>query len=174
MQPKHDIIVIGASLGGITALQSLLSWLPRSLPASVFVTVHRSPEPMNGGDILPLVLTVRSDLQAEVPVDGQHIEPGRLYVAPRDAHLVLERGIIRLEASPRESRARARPSIDVLFRSAASVYGKRVVGVVLTGLLDDGMAGLWQIQRRGGITIVQARRKPLIRPCQRVLCVTFQ
>lgn len=152
---KHDIIVIGASAGGVSTLQSLLSMLPKGLPASVFIVQHRPSELEAGNDVLPSILSLRSALWAEVPSDGQRIEPGQVYIAPRGAHLVVEQNFVRVETSPRESRARARPSIDVLFRSAAQAYGKRVVGVVLTGALDDGTAGLWYVGKHGGVTIVQ-------------------
>lgn len=153
--PKHDIIVIGGSSGGIPALQSLLSWLPRRFPAAIFVVLHRSSETLHEEDVLPNVLTQRSDMRAELARDGQPIQAGHLYIAPRNIHLLVDDGVVRLESSPKETRARARPSIDVLFRSASVAYGKRVVAVLLSGLLDDGMAGLWQVRKRGGLTIVQ-------------------
>ncbi len=149
------MIVIGGSAGGVAALQSLLQGIPPSIPATIFVVLHRAHEIVKDDDLLPQVLTQRSRLPAHTATDGQAIERGHVYVAPRDAHMVVERGFIRVEKSPRESRASARPSVDVLFRSAALAYGRRVIGIMLTGMLDDGMAGLWQIRKCGGITMVQ-------------------
>ena len=158
MFAARDIVVIGASAGGVPALQSLLSALPRDFPAAVFIVLHRSPDLLVGDpdeDILPRVLTQWARLPAQVATDGKRIVPGHIYVAPRALHLLLDRGVMRLENSPPEARSRSRPSIDVLFRSATQSYGRRVVGVLLTGSLDDGVAGLWQIRRRGGLAVVQ-------------------
>lgn len=146
----HDIVVIGASAGGIEALIRLLGALPRRLDAAVFITIHRRER---GRDVLAQSLSRHSKLPLHTPVDGERIRRGVGYVCPDDAHLVVERGRVRNEQSPREYLHR--PSIDALFRSAAQAYGRRVVGVVLSGLLADGSAGLWQIKKRGGIAIVQ-------------------
>lgn len=146
----RDIVVIGASAGGIEALISLLGSLPHGLGAAVFITVHRR---QGRRDSLAQTLRPHSKLPLHTPLDGERFRRGVCYVCAPDAHLVVERGRVRSEPSPREYLHR--PSIDALFRSAALAYGRRVVGVVLSGLLTDGTAGLWQIKKRGGIAIVQ-------------------
>src|SRR5215470_9643477 len=146
----RDIIVIGASAGGVPTIRRLLSGLPSDFKAVVFVTLHRSPHEQVH-DFLALAL--KSPLRSRPAVDGQRFMHGEIYVAPADTHMLVERGVIRLERGPKENRAR--PSIDALFRSAATAYGRRVVGVVLSGLLGDGSAGLWQIRKHGGIAIAQ-------------------
>jgi two-component system chemotaxis response regulator CheB len=155
---KKDIVVIGASAGGMEALQKLVSRFPAGLQASVFIVWHLSP---GAKTILPSVLSKAGPLPAAQPEDGDRIEPGRIYVAPNDHHMLLERGYIRVARGPKENRFR--PAIDPLFRSAAYIYGPRVVGVVMTGALDDGTAGLWTIKLRGGTAIVQDPAEALIR-----------
>jgi len=146
----HDIIVIGASSGGIESLMEIVSELPRDLPASVFVVVHVSP---SGTTKLPEILTRAGSLPAAHPTDNEPIRPGRIYVAPADLHLLLRNGKIRLVRGPKENNAR--PAIDATFRTAARSYGPRVIGVVLSGSLDDGTAGLAAIKERGGLALVQ-------------------
>jgi two-component system chemotaxis response regulator CheB len=153
-----DIVVIGASAGGMDALQKLVAPLPRELPASLFIVWHLSP---GARSILPAILSKAGKLPATMPADGDRIERGRIYVAPNDHHMLLENGYIRVARGPKENRFR--PAIDPLFRSAAYVYGTRVIGVVLTGGLDDGTAGLWTIKVRGGTTVVQDPAEALIR-----------
>jgi two-component system, chemotaxis family, protein-glutamate methylesterase/glutaminase len=148
--PGHDIIVIGTSAGGVEALSRLVSGLSPNLPASLFVVMHM---PAHAPSALPQILARAAALPAEHPTDGEDIAPGRIYVAPPGAHLLLEEGHMRLVAGPRENRHR--PAIDPLFRSAALAYGPRVVGVVLTGALNDGTAGLLAIKRQGGVAVVQ-------------------
>ncbi len=155
---RKDIVVVGASAGGMEALQKLVSRLPARLPASVFVVWHLSPGLKS---ILPSVLNKSGPLPAAHPQDGDRIEPGRIYVAPNDHHMLLEKGYIRVTKGPKENRFR--PAVDPLFRSAAYVYGPRTIGVVLTGALDDGTAGLWTIKLRGGTAIVQEPEDALIR-----------
>jgi two-component system, chemotaxis family, protein-glutamate methylesterase/glutaminase len=150
LMANKDIIVVGASAGGIEALQKLAAGLPRELPAAVFVVWHLSPGVKSA---LPEVLSRAGPLPAANPQDGDAIENGRIYVAPADHHLLLERGYVRVARGPKENRFR--PAVDPLFRSAAYVYGPRVVGVVLSGALDDGTAGLWTIKLRGGTAVVQ-------------------
>lgn len=147
----HDIIVIGASAGGVDAIKSLVSTLPRDLPAAVFVVIHISAESPN---LLPSILERAGELPAVSPADGDPIEPGRIYVAVPDHHLLLEPEHIRVVRGPKENRHR--PAVDPLFRSAAWAFGPRVIGVVLTGMLDDGTAGLWAVKTCGGIAVVQA------------------
>jgi two-component system chemotaxis response regulator CheB len=146
----RDIIVLGASAGGFTALQRLVAGLPPDLPASLFIVWHMAPD-MTG--LLPQMLNRANTLPAANALDGEPIERGRVYVAPPDHHLLLERGRVRVTRGPKEHRFR--PAVDPLFRSAAVSYGRRVIGVVLTGALDDGAAGLWTIKQHGGTAIVQ-------------------
>ncbi len=146
----RDIVVIGASAGGVEALRSLVHDLPPKLAAAIFVVVHF---PANYSSILPEILTRSGPLPARHARDGERIEPGRIYVAPPDHHLLLHRGCMRLSHGPHENAHR--PAVDPLFRTAARAYGPRVIGVVLTGNLDDGTAGLGDIKERGGAAIVQ-------------------
>ena len=146
----RDIIAIGASAGGVEVLKELVANLPPDLPAAIFVVLHISP---NGPSLLPNILTRNSSWRAIHPKDGDRIEYGRIYVAPPDCHLLIKRGHISLAHGPKENRHR--PAIDPLFRTAARAYGRRVVGVVLSGNLDDGTAGLMAIKQQGGIAIAQ-------------------
>jgi two-component system, chemotaxis family, protein-glutamate methylesterase/glutaminase len=148
--PQHDIIVIGASAGGVEAMQRLVHALPGNLPAAVFVVLHISPRVRS---YLPEILTRAGKLPALSAEDNMPIESGRVYIASPDHHLIIERDHVHASLGPREQHRR--PSINVTFRSAALAYGERVIGVVLTGELDDGTFGLWEIKRRGGITMVQ-------------------
>jgi two-component system chemotaxis response regulator CheB len=147
---RKDIVVIGASAGGMDALEHLVSGLPAGLPAAVFVVWHLSPGIKS---VLPSVLSRAGPLPASNPEDGDPIVPGRIYVAPADHHMLVERGYVRVTRGPKENRFR--PAVDPLFRSAAYIYGPRVIGVVLSGALDDGTAGLWTVKLRGGTAIVQ-------------------
>ncbi len=146
----RDMVVIGASAGGIKALQQLVRALPAALPATIFVTVHF---PEQASSALPRILARAGALSATHAVDGEMIERARIYVAPPDSHLVLSPEGIRLEHGPREHGNR--PAIDPMFRSAALAFGRRVIGVVLTGTLDDGTSGLAEIKRNGGLAVVQ-------------------
>lgn len=147
---SKDIIVIGGSAGSIQVLSELAASLPKNLPASVFVVVHIAPE---AHSLLPEILTTAGPLPASHAQDGQSIERGHIYVAPPDHHLLLEDGVMRTVRGPKENRHR--PAVDPLFRSAAVQYGPRVAGVILSGALDDGSAGLLEIKRRGGAAVVQ-------------------
>jgi two-component system chemotaxis response regulator CheB len=147
---KKDIVVIGASAGGMEALQTLARGLPRDLPASIFVVWHLPPGIRS---MLPMLLSSASALHAAHPRDGDAIEHGRIYVAPSDHHMLLEHGYVRITKGPKENRFR--PAIDPMFRSAAYAYGARAIGVVLSGALDDGTSGLWTLKLRGGTAIVQ-------------------
>lgn len=142
--------MIGASAGGVEAIAALVEALPRDLAAAVFVVVHFPP---HATSVLPRILTLRGGMSAVHPEDGDPIELGCVYVAPPDRHLLVERGHVRLVRGPRENAAR--PAVDPLFRSAARAYGPRVIGVVLTGNLDDGTSGLLAIKSAGGMAVVQ-------------------
>jgi two-component system, chemotaxis family, protein-glutamate methylesterase/glutaminase len=148
--PARDIIAIGGSAGGTDAIRKIVAGFPADLPAAVFVTIHVTNR-SNG--ILPAVITSSGPLLAVHPQDGEPIQNGRIYVAPPDQHLLIREGHVHLGHGPRENLQR--PCINVMFRSAASSYGERVTGVLLSGLLDDGAAGLWEIQQHNGATVVQ-------------------
>jgi two-component system chemotaxis response regulator CheB len=146
----HDIIAVGASAGGVEPLTRLVGDLPGDLAASVFVVLHMSA---HGNTALPRILARRAELAVDAAVDGAKIEPGRVYVAVPDRHLLLEPGVVRVVAGPKENGHR--PSIDGLFRTAAAAYGPRVVGVILSGTRDDGTVGLRTIRRQGGRGVIQ-------------------
>ncbi len=146
----HDIIVIGASAGGLDALRTLVRDLPAGLPAAVFVVMHTAPQ---SPGLLDTILNSKSALPCMYPPNGEPIELGRVYIAPPDYHLLVEQGLIRVVRGPQENLHR--PAIDPLFRSAARYYGPRVIGVILSGMLDDGVYGLLVIKQRGGLAVVQ-------------------
>lgn len=146
----HDIVVLGASSGGVEALSRVVRRLPVNLDAAVFVVLHISP---SRSSVLATILARETALATVQAADGEPIRRGHIYVCVPDRHLVLRPGHMSLTAGPTENRVR--PSVDVLFRSAAVAYPGRTIGVVLTGNLDDGAAGLAAIKRCGGIAIVQ-------------------
>ena len=149
--PGADIVVIGASAGGLEALRILVSGLPKDLQAAIFVVVHVSPA---GPGLLPEILARAGPLPVAYGADEQRFEPGHIYVAPLDHHMLIEApDRIRISRGPKENGFR--PAIDPLFRSAALAFSPRVAGVILSGNLDDGTVGLAAIKRRGGIAIVQ-------------------
>ncbi len=150
--PKQDIIVIGASGGGVEALQVVAAGLPEDLQAAVFVVLHIG-KGIDGKSVLPEILMRAGPLPAKHPADGEQIRQGHIYIAPPDYHMLVRCEHAHLVLGPKENRAR--PAINPLFRSAAATYGARVTGVILTGSLDDGVAGLAEIKRRGGVAIVQ-------------------
>ncbi|MBV9083409.1 MAG: chemotaxis protein CheB [Acidobacteriaceae bacterium] len=150
MASIRDVIVMGASAGGVEPLQHVAREMPQDLPAALFVVMHVPPRTKS---FLPEILNRAGGLKAVHPRDGDPIRRGCIYVAPPDHHLVIEHEHVHLTCGPKEQHHR--PCINVTFRSAASAYGERVAGVLLSGELDDGTAGLWEIQRRGGVTIVQ-------------------
>jgi two-component system, chemotaxis family, protein-glutamate methylesterase/glutaminase len=148
---KRDIIVVGASAGGVEALLKFVKVLPENLDASIFIVLHTSPYSPSS---LPQVLSRAGALKAKHPRDGEEIKKGLIYIAPPDHHLMLAKdNCIAVRKGPKENRFR--PSIDALFRSAALIYGTRVIGIILSGLLDDGTSGMWNIKRCGGVAIVQ-------------------
>lgn len=148
--PQRDMIVIGGSAGSFEPLKSILSSLPASLPASVLVVVHMMAD-------FPSLLEEHLGRDSRLPVsqatDEEPIRRGHIYLARPNYHLTVESGRMRVLRGPRENRHR--PAIDPLFRTAARVYGPRVIGVILSGNHDDGSMGLYAIKQRGGIAIVQ-------------------
>ena len=153
----HDIIVVGASAGGVDALPKLIGSLPKDLPAAVFVVLHVAAQ---GPGLLPEIIQRTATLSVAHGRDGEKIRRGHVYVAPPDHHLQVEHARVLLSRGPRENLHR--PSIDTLFRTAAESYGSRVAGVVLTGNLDDGTAGLHSVKKHGGIAIVQDPKDALV------------
>jgi two-component system chemotaxis response regulator CheB len=148
--PHHDIVVIGASAGGVELLLELVPELPASLPASLFVVIHTPP---GHASQMPELLTARGPLQAVHPLHGDPIAPGRIYLAPPDSHLLVRSGIVEVVRGPLENGHR--PAIDPLFRTASWSYGPRVIGVILSGHQDCGTAGMMSVKARGGIAVVQ-------------------
>jgi two-component system, chemotaxis family, protein-glutamate methylesterase/glutaminase len=146
----HDIVVIGASAGGVETLERLFRALPADLPAAIFVVVHL---PRHYPSHLAEILSRSGPLPAETAIDNTLFQKGRVYVAPPDYHVLLEPNRMRVVHGPMENRHR--PAIDPLFRSAAWALGPRVTAVVLSGTLDDGAAGLWAVKSTGGTTVVQ-------------------
>ena len=146
----NHVIVIGTSAGGIEALRTIASGLSPAVEAPILVVAHLSP---HAPSVLAQVIARAGPLPALTARDRVRLEPAHIYVAPPDCHLLVEPGIARVTKGPKENRFR--PAIDPLFRSAAQVYGPAAIGVVLTGSLDDGTAGLWAIKQLGGTAIVQ-------------------
>src|SRR4051794_4429813 len=146
---KHDVVVVGASAGGVEAVSRFVAELPREIRASIFVVLHIS----RGKSMLPEILTRAGRLPAAHPTDREPLQYGRIYVAPPDHHMIVQDGSVRVVHTASENGLR--PAVDPLFRSAARAYGSRVIGVVLTGALDDGTAGVAAIKEAGGVTIAQ-------------------
>jgi two-component system, chemotaxis family, protein-glutamate methylesterase/glutaminase len=144
------VIVVAASAGGFQPLRALISGLPTSLPAAVLVVLH---VPASGGGSLPGILDRAGPLPAAAAVDGEPIQPGRVYVAPPDRHLLVIKDTVRISRGPRQNGVR--PAADPLFRSAALYAGPRVTAVVLSGALDDGALGCATVERLGGRVVVQ-------------------
>lgn len=148
--PERDIIVIGGSAGSVEALCDVVTLLPERLAAAIFVVIHFPP---TAESRLPQMLGRRGWLPVKHAVTGDHIQPGRILVAPPDHHMMLREDQVELSRGPRVNSAR--PAIDPLFYSAAEAFGPRVCGVVLSGSLDDGSNGLQAVAERGGVAIVQ-------------------
>jgi two-component system chemotaxis response regulator CheB len=146
----RDLIVIGASAGGVEALHTLVRTVPPDLPAAVFVVIHTAAD---APGLLAKLLDRASQLPVAYGVHGEPIRHSRVYVAPPNQHLLISDGAVVLSRGPRENRSR--PAVDPLFRSAAKAYGNRVIGVVLSGYLDDGARGLLVIKKLGGLAVVQ-------------------
>jgi two-component system chemotaxis response regulator CheB len=144
------IVVIGTSAGGIEALRTLVAALPADFPAAIGIVLHMAPQ---SPDLLHEILDRAGPLPVHQPRNNERILAGHVYVAPPDCHLLIEPGVLRVTKGPKENRFR--PAVDPLFRSAAQIFGPAAIGVVLTGNLDDGTAGLWTIKQLGGVAIVQ-------------------
>lgn len=148
---RRAVIAIGGSAGSIAVIRQICHALPQDLPAAVLVAVHVGPR---SPDILAGILDGAGPFPATTAIDGERIESGRVYVAPADRHLIIADETLRLGRGPRENMAR--PAIDPLFRSAGTSAGPRAIGVLLSGLLNDGASGLADLKRCGGVTIVQS------------------
>ncbi len=149
MDSPKMVIVIGTSAGGLTALQTITSSLSRDLPAAICIVQHVGQH----RNYLPTLLSKSAVLPVRQAIDGERLLAGHIYVAPPDRHMLVSPGHLHLTRGPKENFAR--PAIDPLFRSAAEAYGDRVVGVILTGNLNDGTAGLYEVKRRGGVAVAQ-------------------
>jgi two-component system chemotaxis response regulator CheB len=148
---RREIIAIGGSAGSIEVIQQICRALPEDLQASVLIAVHVGAV---GRNLLAGILDSGGPLPASTAIDGEPIEDGRIYVAPADHHLVIDGRFVRLGRGPRENMAR--PAIDPLFRSAGISAGPRAIGVLLSGMLNDGASGLADLKRCGGVTVVQS------------------
>src|SRR5215510_3445387 len=144
------VVVIGASSGGIEALKKIVADLPTAFHSPICVVLHTSA---SSPGVLHDILNRETDLQAVQAKNNQALGAGRIYVAPPDCHLLVEPGRVRVTKGPKENRFR--PAIDPLFRSAAQVYGPGAIGVVVSGGLDDGTAGMHSIKQLGGATVIQ-------------------
>lgn len=146
---RPDIVVLGASAGGVEVISRIVAGLPREMRAAVLVVLHVS----RGRSYLPEILSRLGTMPAVHPDDGERLRYGHIYVAPPDHHLTVEGDIVRVTQGPAENGVR--PAVDPLFRSAAQAFGPRVIAVVCSGSLDDGTAGLTAVKAAGGISIVQ-------------------
>jgi two-component system chemotaxis response regulator CheB len=149
-QVRRDIVVVGASAGGVETLPRFFEGFEPEIGAAFFVVLHVSP---NVHSYMPTLLGRAGRLPAQHAEDGQAIESGKIYIAPPDHHVLIEDNVMRLSHGPKENRHR--PAIDPLFRTAAQSHNSRVIGVILTGTLDDGTMGLKSVKDAGGLTIVQ-------------------
>lgn len=150
MNPGRDLILVGASAGGLEPLQLMLAGLPPDLPACVLIVLHTSP---HGGGRLVEVLRRQARLPVQYAREGEAIRPGHVFVAPPDFHLMVDEGVLRLSREATEHFTR--PAVDPLFRTAAAAYRNWVIGVVLSGAGSDGTLGLVAVKRRGGVAVVQ-------------------
>jgi two-component system chemotaxis response regulator CheB len=148
--PKRDIIVIGGSAGSFDALKEILQSLSPDFPAALFVVIHLAPR---NRSYLAEILQHSTSMEVVQASQDAPIRHGTVYITPPDRHLIIGPEQIQLSRGPKEGLQR--PSINVAFRSAAASYGKRLIGILLSGMLDDGAAGIWEIGKLGGVTIVQ-------------------
>ena len=149
---RRDMVVIGGSVGSLKPLAILLREMPVALRAALFVVMHDATSIWNTSDLIQ-VLQRETQMSVVSACDQERPEAGMVYLCPGDYHLTIDDGLMRLDRAPKEHHTR--PSIDVLFRSSARAYGRRVIGVLLSRSLLDGVAGLWQIKERGGAVLVQ-------------------
>jgi two-component system chemotaxis response regulator CheB len=147
---NRDVIVIGASAGGLTALKRILPIFPPVFPAGILIVLHTPPQSLG---MLDRILSGVGDLEVSYAKDGEPFQRGRIYIAPADHHLLIEEDRLLVVHGPKENRNR--PAIDPLFRSVAAAYGPRVIGLILSGCLNDGTSGLHAVKRCGGMAIVQ-------------------
>jgi two-component system chemotaxis response regulator CheB len=154
---EHDIIIIGVSTGALGAVPRLIHHLPPNLGAAILITAPAAPHVPH---LLTAILNKVSALPAVQAAEGEPIEQGHIYVAPPDHHLEVREGRIHLDHGPREKGHR--PAIDALFRSAAAAFGSRVVGLLLSGSLEDGLAGLNAVKQHGGVSILQDPAEALV------------
>ncbi|MDV3000054.1 MAG: Protein-glutamate methylesterase/protein-glutamine glutaminase [Chroococcopsis gigantea SAG 12.99] len=155
-KPLSSIVVVGASAGGVETLKEFIATLPDDVPFAIAIVLHIRAD---SSSQLPRILNRYGKLKAIHPRSGELIQPGTIYIAPPDHHLVIREPRLYLTRGPKENNCR--PSIDVLFRTAAYSYGPRVIGIVLSGTLDDGTAGLIAIKEAGGVSIVQNPKEAL-------------
>jgi two-component system chemotaxis response regulator CheB len=154
---NRDVVVIGASAGGLEPLTEIVASLPVGFPAAIFVVVHTAAGSQGG---LAQILRFKSQLPVEPAVDGEYYVPGRIYVARPDQHLLLDDGIVRSTHGPKENSFR--PAVDPLFRTAARATGPRVIGILLSGGMNDGTVGLREIKKHGGLAVVQHPEEALV------------
>lgn len=149
-RPAANVVVIGGSAGAIGALSRLVAGLTPDLAAAIFVVIHIPPDVRS---VLPEILSRAGPLPAQHAREGESVRMGRIYVAPPNHHLTVQNSTMRVQMGPRENRHR--PAIDPLFRTAARAYPGCVIGVILSGYLDDGVAGLYAVRRQGGVAMIQ-------------------
>lgn len=148
--PKRDLVVIGGSAGALEVLQQFARALPENFQAAILIVIHTSS---HAGSLLPEIISRAGKLRAVHPSDGTLIEKGNIYIAPPDFHMIIEGDRLRVLQGPKENLHR--PAIDPTFRSAAAYYGPRTIGVIVSGMLDDGTSGMMVIRAAGGETVVQ-------------------